>query len=877
MQSVITAYLKQIENEELLSQDEINEAKWIYNNLDHVILSYGKEVFSVEVTIKNQINEVTVILDDADHLIFKLDDKRASLSIPVLIALYIIEEDFDEKKLTEGKKYSREGMVNRVLKERQDKAKNAEYILELSKNLYGEHQLTNEKGKTYKITLHDFSKKTGHINNIDWQTNKLGTTKHILYVYNYLNNNPKVKKRLDSHFPFIDVYTNPQNNYKISWFFPDTLTTEESDFLNTYFNDEQYVELSKVNQFFKFVQQANTFERIKIRKEVYETVENYFQELELQDLEQKTNLDFSKIKGNLYPYQEEGVRFSVFKKGVIIADEMGLGKTLQAISTAILKKDIFDFKKTLVICPASVKHQWASEVHKFTNEKAVVIEGFPENREKMYQNNPNFFHIINYETVLRDLRAINKASYDFVILDEAQKIKNYETKTSNAVKSINKKHALVITGTPIENKILDLYSITNFLDPKFLAPQWEFSYQHCIFDVQSSNKIVGYYNLQELKKRIAPILIRRQKHDVFDQLPQVIQKNVYVDLYPEQANYHASYMRGISKILHKKHKTAFDMQRLMLLLASARMVCNSTFLIDKETHQSSKLIELKDILFNKLDLENTQRKIIIFSEWVTMLNIIGEMLTNHGITFSKLTGSVPVKKRKPLIENFEKDDNCKVFLSSESGGAGLNLQVADTVINFELPWNPAKKNQRIGRIDRIGQKKDTLLVYNLLCNDSIEISINAGLGLKQDLFNSILNANSLTDTVDFSTKGKSQFIQRLEQSISENINANPPLLEVKQEEPVFEEQEDESFSEVVDVQTKTEQQEKTITEPYTEKFAEKNKTEKFAEMETVMSKGIEFLSGIYKMSTGKEMTTSGKPTVQVNKDTGEVSIKFKIL
>lgn len=877
MLSVITSYFQQIEDEKLLTQKEISQAKWCFNNLDQVILSYGKELFLVEVTLQNEIHQVTVMLEEKDHLTFKLDDKRAGLSTPILIALYTIEENFSEKELTEGRKYSREGMVNRVLKERQEKAQKAEYTLKLNKNLYGEHQLTNEKGRTYKITLHDFAKQTGYINNIDWQTNKLGTTKHILYVYNYLHENPKEKKRLDTHFPFIDIYTNPQNNYKISWFFPDELTTEEHDFLSTYFNEENYLETSKIHQFFKFVQQANTFERIKIRKEVYETVENYFQDLELQDLAQKTTLDFSVINANLYPYQEKGVQFSVFKKGVIIADEMGLGKTLQAISTAILKKDIFDFKKTLIICPASVKHQWANEIHKFTYEKAVVIEGFPEDREKMYQTDASFFHIINYETVLRDLRAINKANYDFVILDEAQKIKNYETKTSNAVKSISKKHGLVITGTPIENKILDLYSITNFLDPKFLAPQWEFSYQHCIFDAQSSNKIVGYYNLQQLKKRIAPLLIRRQKQDVFEELPQVIQKNVYVNLYPEQENYHASYMKGIAKILHKKHKTAFDMQRLMLLLSSARMVCNSTFLVDKETHKSAKLVELKDILFNKLDLKNTQRKIIIFSEWVTMLNIIGKMLTDNGITFSKLTGSVPVKKRKPLIENFEKDDNCKVFLSSESGGAGLNLQVADTVINFELPWNPAKKNQRIGRIDRIGQKKDTLLVYNLLSNNSIEISINAGLGLKQNLFDSILNANSLTDNVDFSTKGKSQFIQRLEQSIDENLNAISSSVAITEEESVLEEQEDENFTELSEVETKDNQQEEAISSTNTDKPTEKEQTEKFAEMETVMNKGVEFLSGIYKMSTGKEMTTSGKPTVQVNKETGEVSISFKIL
>ena len=386
------------------------------------------------------------------------------------------------------------------------------------------------------------------------------------------------------------------------------------------------------------------------------------------------------------------------KKGVIIADEMGLGKTHQAIAAAILKKKLFDFKKTLVICPASVKSQWKNEISKFTDERAIIVEGYPKERNELYLNDTSFFHIINYETVLRDLAHINKADYDFVILDEAQKIKNYETKTSNAVKTIRKKHALVITGTPLENNLLDFYSIVQFLDLYFLAPQWEFSYQHCIFDTKYKNKIGGYYNLQDLKARLKPILIRREKQEVFDQLPNVVQKNIYVELSDEQAGMHGSFARGIASILAKKFKTNYDWQKLMHLLTNMRMVCDSTYLIDKETHILPKLIELREILIENLDIKNNNRKIIIFSEWVTMLKLIGDMLKNEGITFTTLTGKVPVKKRGALIKEFENNPECKVFLSSESGGAGLNLQVADTVINFELPWNPAKKNQRIGRI-----------------------------------------------------------------------------------------------------------------------------------------------------------------------------------
>ncbi len=300
-----------------------------------------------------------------------------------------------------------------------------------------------------------------------------------------------------------------------------------------------------------------------------------------------------------------------------------------------------------------------------------------------------------------------------------------------------------------------MYSIVQFLDETFLTPQWEFSYQHCIFDTKYKNKIRGYYNLQQLKKRLETILIRREKKDVFEQLPNVIQKNIYVHLSEEQVGMHGSFARGIASILGKKFKTTYDWQKLMHLLTNMRMVCDSSYLIDKESNHSPKLTELKDILIEKLAIKTTKRKIIIFSEWVTMLKLIGEMLTKEGISFTTLTGKVPVKKRGEIIKEFENNTDCSVFLSSESGGTGLNLQVADTVINFELPWNPAKKNQRIGRIDRIGQLKQKLYVFNLLSYDSIEMKIATGLLLKQNLFDGILNSENLTDEVDFSEKGKS--------------------------------------------------------------------------------------------------------------------------
>ncbi len=866
MINLVNQTVQSIVEDNLLTTEDISKARYIHDSFDHVILSQGKEKITVQVEDSSEAYIVEVIKDENEELFSKIDGALSEWDTYSLTALYIIKNQIENDTLSDGIKYTREGMQKRVLEERWDRAKTAAYKVKLANNIYGEHILINEKGKEYKITLRDFNKKTGYINNIDLKTNKLGTTKHIMFLFDYLEKNPSKTRTLKKTYPFIEIYTDPLNEYKISWYFPEQLDTEEQALLTSYFGSHNSIEDHKIASFFTFIHKSRDFQRIKIREEVLKKIEHYFEIAELDRVKKETTLAFSSINASLYPYQKEGVAFSVFKKGVIIADEMGLGKTLQAITTAILKKEIFGFKKTLVICPASVKHQWKNEICKFSNENATVIEGFPDRRNELYYTNKSFFHIINYETVLRDLSAINKSNYDFVILDEAQKIKNYETKTANAVKAIQKNHALIITGTPIENKLLDLYSIVQFLDQKLLPPQWELSYQHCIFDSLHKNKIQGYYNLQQLKQRLQPFLIRRKKQEVFKQLPNVIEKDIYVSLSDNQANIHASFAGGIASILSKKFKTQYDWQRLMLLLGNMRMVCDSTYLIDKETYDSPKLIELRDILIEKLDLKNTNRKVIIFSEWVTMLNLIGEMLKKEDITYTMLTGKVPVNKRGALIKEFEENAECSVFLSSESGGAGLNLQVADTIINFELPWNPAKKNQRIGRIDRIGQQKQTLQVFNLLSYDSIEMKIATGLLLKQNLFDGVLNIDNTIDEVDFSKKGKSQFIQQLEEVFSqEDFTASD--LEDKLVEEIEENQYKTELKDLSNNGTKNQQEVGTeIKKPETN----------FEQMEEVMTKGMDFLSGIYKMSTGNDLTTNGKPKVHINKETGEVSISFKI-
>ena len=866
-------------------KNELAFGEIVFNNGSCQILSQSAVLFELIVSDEenNNATEYALIIEDDGNIVPLVENEACGWDRNSFACLLQVESELrilDPKEPIEHKKYTRKGMIKRVLKERHQKAEKAEYRIEWASNIYGDHILINEKGIRYKIFLRDFENETGYSDSMDSKLNKLGTTKHIMYAFRMLKENKRLFKKLDKTYPFIEIYCDPLNDYKITWHYPNKLPLDEQLLISRFFKNSHFIENDEIISFLGFIEEASNNKNIHIRPEVSARLEEVFENEMLNKLAENHKVNWDTINSDLFEYQKEGVMFALFRKAAIIADEMGLGKTLQAIYTAILKKEVFDFKKTLVVCPASIKEQWKLEIEKFSDEKAMVVQGFPNERAMLYKDNEHYFFIVNYETVLRDQLAINNAGIDFLILDEAQRAKNYETKTASSLKRIDAKHKLVITGTPIENRLIDIFSIMGILDPNFFGPLWEFSYQHCLFDPEKHNKINGYYNLKSLNKKLDKILIRREKRKVLDQLPNIQQTNIPLTLSPLQAEYHASYAKGLAQIIRKKFLTPYDLQRLMLLLANMRMVCDSTYLIDDETNESPKLEELKYILLEKLDILNTDRKIIIFSEWIKVHKLIGKMLRDNNIGFVELNGKIPVKSRGELIRKFEENKNYKIFLSTEAGGSGLNLQVADILFNFELPWNPAKKNQRIGRIDRLGQKSNKLTIFNFITRDSIEQQIALGLLVKQSLFDGVLGEDGNRDYVDFSTKGRSQFIQQLEEFVAKTENkeqdqeaeeelvtsiANEELIEVNEEKEAVGELDlsGDDTEQVAQSQVNTENE-----------GIHKQET-RIEELEQVMNHGMQFLSGMFKMSTGKDMGLENQ-TIELNKETGEVTMKFKL-
>jgi SNF2 family DNA or RNA helicase len=875
----------------ILDASELSSGEYLFKNNDCQILTQSSSKFEFLLSEEYGQKDVYITIgenDDEQIILTPSTGEWNRFSYACLMQMKHELHLLDPKDKIEHKKYTRSGMIKRVLDERRNKALTAQYRIQWADNIYGDHILTNENGVKYKIFLRDFKKETGYSDSMDSAVNKLGTTKHIMFTYKKIKEDQFLFSKLHKNCPFIEIYCDPLNNYRISYFYPHELIGETKLFLSKYFNNSSYIEDDEVLHFADFLTEAQFFNKILIRPEVRQKVEAAWEQKTIESIRKNYRPDFSLLKARLYNYQEEGIQYAVTRKHAIIADEMGLGKTLQAIGAAVLKKKIFGFKRTLIVCPASLKAQWKKEIERFTDETALIIDGTQEERQEKYKMAREFFLIVNYETVLRDQVTINKAQIDFLILDEAQKVKNYATKTASAIKNINNKHVLIITGTPIENKLIDLFSIMTILDPHFLGPLWEFSYQYCLFDNEKHNKINGYYNLSNLKEKLKPILLRREKRNVIKELPHVQEYDIPVGMTPLQADYHASYAQGIGQITSKKFLTAFDMQRIQQLLTAMRMTCNSTYLIDEQTNDSPKLDELKYILLEKLDLRNQNRKVIIFSEWVKMHKLIGQVLRENNIGFAELNGKVPVTKRGELINRFETNESCKVFLSTEAGGAGLNLQIADILINFELPWNPSKKNQRIGRIDRLGQKSSNLTIFNLITENSIERRIALGLLVKQNLFDSVLNESATTDFVDFSEKGRSQFLQQMQEMADEftkEVVADEDPQQDSYEDFISEELIQENVGQagnnitpaknnVKPEPTEQEPDEEKII-PAGEKHPEPQHEVKAEQMEQVLNNGMQFLSGLFQMATGKNVGIENQK-IEINKETGEVTMKFKL-
>ena len=480
----------------------------------------------------------------------------------------------------------------------------------------------------------------------------------------------------------------------------------------------------------------------------------------------------------LFPYQREGMLHLAFTERALLADEMGLGKTIQAVAACALLHRLGKARRVLVVTPASLKTEWEEQIKKFTPLTQRLVFGSRAARVRVYDDPaPPFFTIANYEQIVADSLDLNeRLRPDIVVLDEAQRIKNWSTRTAQAVKRLRSRYAFVLTGTPIENRIDELRSIVDFLDPALLGPLFRFNREFYTFD--DKGRPESYQNLEKLRERVRPILLRRRKADVETELPDRTDRNLFVALTDNMRGEYAGYEKQVAELVQRSKRrplTPKEQDLLMIFMNMMRMICDTPAIVrNNPCRDCPKLDEIARVLDEVL--ADPDVKVIVFSEWEGMLGRVREHADEHGIGYAWHTGSVPQQRRRAEILAFRQDPACRLFLSTDSGGVGLNLQHASVVINCDLPWNPAKLEQRIARAWRKNQLRPVTVV-NLIAENTIEHGMLGSLANKQDLAQGVLDGMGDLTQVKLK-RGRQDLLKRLDQVLASHTASSAPTASV---------------------------------------------------------------------------------------------------
>jgi superfamily II DNA or RNA helicase len=497
------------------------------------------------------------------------------------------------------------------------------------------------------------------------------------------------------------------------------------------------------------------------------------------------------LRQALYPYQRDGVDRFLARGRLLLADDMGLGKTAQAIAACHALWHTGRVRRGLLIVPAALKPQWLREWQLFTDAPASVIDGPPAERRAAFEACARGFLLGNYEQLIRDIDIVRAWTPDLVVLDEAQRIKNWATKTALTVKRLNPPYRLVLTGTPMENRLDELASIVEWVDDLALEPKWRLASWHTT-TVDGTTEVAGARNLDTLRTRLGACMLRRVRSEVLSQLPARTDTRVPVEMTAEQRDEHDALNLPIAQILGRGKRrplTQAEFLRLMSLLTTQRIIANGLAQLRFEAVwpdlsrieqpmestvrglASPKLLELRELIA-QLALAQS-RKVVVFSQWRRMLRLAHwatrDELARAGVRAVFFTGAEGQRRRTHNLVDFHDDPACRVLFATDAGGVGLNLQrAASACINVELPWNPAVLEQRIGRIHRLGQRRP-IDVYNLVSEPGIESRIADIVGSKKALFTGLFEGT--TDEVMFERSGS--FLSRVERVVTPAISPVP--------------------------------------------------------------------------------------------------------
>ena len=757
----------------------------------------------------------------------------------------------------------------------------------------GEYIVRNpEKSNEYKVVYRGANSEWNYCSCMDFKTSRLGTCKHIEAVKRWFGGKRGVHVHRELP-PYTSVYLSYRDERCVKIRIGSDNKEAYEQLAKDYFDKNHVLKKSAYARIGSFLKQARQIsDTFRCYKDAIDFIIDIREKAKREkivktyDDEKLDNL----LKVNLYPYQKEGIRFAAKAGKAIIADEMGLGKTIQAIGTAELLRKEGLIGSVLILCPTSLKYQWRSEIKKFTDAEVFVIEGSHLKRKEAY-NRPEPYKIISYNSAANDIKILGSLQTDMLIMDEVQRLKNWNTQISRAARKIESDYSVILSGTPLENKLDELYSIVEFVDNFRLAPYYLFKDKHIITD--ETGKVLGYKNLNDIGKKLGDILIRRRKKDVKLQMPERSDKNLFIPMTNEQMEMHQEWQNQVRLLVLKWRRMHFlsdkDRKRLLLFLSQMRMVCDSSYILDQKTRYDTKVDECVNIISDIISEEG--EKVVVFSQWERMTRLIAKELEKKEIGFEYLHGGVPSEKRKNLVDNFMTEPSSRVFLSTDAGSTGLNLQSAATIINIDLPWNPAVLEQRIGRIYRLGQQNN-IQVINLVTPDSIEQEMLSKLRFKTSMFEGVLDDGE--DSV-FITDDKFSKMMETVSGMVEEDEETEKVKKVKDTDTVNDSEglpekpkSEESFATINPKDLETDkahnehksdekEEEVSIQQQTNSSSNRESVTNRSSQPKDLVAQGISFLSGLAETLKSPEATAQLVDSiVEKDEQTGATSIKIPV-
>ncbi len=623
--------------------------------------------------------------------------------------------------------------------------------------------LSGTSGQLYRVALRGEQRGSSYCDCPDFRTNTLGTCKHIEFALNTLRKQfPRSAFREPYRNDAIFVHVRYGEERTLHLVLPDAPTSALLAATKKYLDRP----IDDVRGLVKLVARL---ERAGFPVTIYPDAEELISRALFRlSITEKADairnnpkdhpLRTTLLKEELYPYQLDGIAFAVGAGRAILADDIGLGKTVQGIGVAELLARYADIRTVLVVCSRIRKSHWKSEIHRFSNRKCTVArEGRHEERPRgghCGQNNGQyrgetidepvvetesptpppvygsaFFTVCTYERLVEDVEAIRRVHWDLVILDDGERLCDWQSKTARAIKRLVSPFALLLTDSLPKNNPADLYSMVQFVDDRRLPPAFRFFHRHR--EVDSRGKPVAYKDLTSLRKAVEPILLRRTRAAVWKELPARSTRIVTIPQSPEQARIHAEEISRARRRLAHPRLTEIEMVRIRKHLLTAQRVCDGAQLVHKTSGEPSAKLEYLDrLLRNSLADENS--RIVVFSEWPSMLVKIAEKIDRDGVSLILADPGAPLKKRREAVKAFceeRKTDGktgggkagCRILLTTGDAVRDISLGGADTLIHFDLPWTPAALERRIAVVEQGRRNRKTpIRMFLFIAENSIE-------------------------------------------------------------------------------------------------------------------------------------------------------------